>query len=117
MGQLNYRGYTGSVEYCAIDNSFYGKVLGMGRIGITYIGRSAKELKEDFEGAVDFYLETCAEEGTEPVKPFSGKLNLRMPSGLHESVAALARELGVSINEVINRAMTDYVAKMHAVHQ
>lgn len=118
MGQLKYKGYTGSVEYCAEDNSFYGKVLGMGRVGITYLGKSADELKADFEGAVDFYLETCAEEGTKPLKPYSGKLNLRMSSELHQKVAMTAMFIGESINDYINATLERDVERVaSANHQ
>lgn len=30
MGNLKYKGYTGSVEYSEEDNCLFGKVLGMG---------------------------------------------------------------------------------------
>lgn len=116
MGQLKYKGYTGSVEYCGEDNTLYGKVLGMGRVGITYLGQTPDELKKDFEGAIDFYIETCREEGTEPVKPYSGKMNLRMPSELHESIARVASALGVSINDTIIKGMEEFVSKPQFAH-
>lgn len=40
-----------------------------------------------------------------PVKPYSGKLNLRMPSELHARIAAYAAGAGTTINEFINRAI------------
>lgn len=45
----------------------YGKVLGINSL-ISYEGESVTELQRDFEGAVDDYLEVCAENGTEPEK-------------------------------------------------
>lgn len=59
MGALKYKGYTGSVEFSEEDNCLYGKVLGMGGICITYEGTSIDELRSDFEGAIDFYLDCC----------------------------------------------------------
>lgn len=44
-------------------------------------------------------------EGVMPVKPYSGKLNLRMPSELHARIAAYAAGAGTTINEFINRAI------------
>ena len=41
MGNLHYKGYTGSVEYDEEANSFYGMVLGLHRDGISYQGDSA----------------------------------------------------------------------------
>ena len=44
------------------DGIFYGKVMGI-RSLISYEGESAKELLDDFHGAIDDYLETCKAEG------------------------------------------------------
>ena len=105
MGNLHYKGYTGSVEYDEEANSFYGMVLGLHRDGIIYEGNSAEELKKDFEESIEDYLVHCKEKGKEPEKPFSGKTILRMPSELHQQAAAKARSIGISLNEFINRAV------------
>lgn len=62
---LEYKGYYGSVDYSSEDAVLYGKVLGINSL-ISYEGESVTELQQDFEGAVDDYLEVCAENGTEP---------------------------------------------------
>ena len=49
---MNYKGYVGSVEFSEADGLFYGKVLGI-RSLISYEGTNAKELVDDFHGAVD----------------------------------------------------------------
>jgi predicted HicB family RNase H-like nuclease len=54
-----------------------------------------------FQEAVDFYLETCAERGEQPNKPYSGKLLVRMPVETHEAVATMAEVHGKSINQWI----------------
>ena len=59
---LEYKGYYGSVEYSREDALLYGKVLGINSL-ISYEGESVAELQQDFEGAVDDYLEVCAENG------------------------------------------------------
>ena len=107
MGTLKYKGYTGSVEFSAEDNCLYGKVLGLNKDCITYEGDSISELREDFEGAVDSYLASCAERGVEPAKPYSGKLMVRMPSDLHGRVAMAAADMGTTINEYINRVLSN----------
>ena len=35
MGTMNYKGYTGSVDYSKEDNCLYGKVLGISKDNIT----------------------------------------------------------------------------------
>lgn len=109
MGTLQYKGYTGSVEYSADDNCLFGKVLGLNRDCITYEGESIGELKEDFEGAIDQYLQSCAERGVIPSKPYSGRFVIRMTSDLHWKVAMAAAETGTTINEFINKAVVKEV--------
>lgn len=108
MDYLEYKGYKGSVEYSKEDDCLFGKVQGMGnKVLILYEGTTIDELRKDFEEGVDSYLEGCKEDGIEPIKPFSGKLNLRMPSELHSRVAAFAASMGVTINDFINKAIVN----------
>lgn len=108
MGQLRYKGYVGSVEYSEEDNCLFGKVQGLdkGTI-ILYEGNTVEELKADFEGAIDGYLESCKDRGVEPKKSYSGKLNLRMTTELHSRVAAFAANTGMTINDFINKAISN----------
>ena len=108
MGQLRYKGYVGSVEYSEEDNCLFGKVQGLdkGTI-ILYEGNTVEELKTDFEGAIDSYLESCKDRGVEAKKSYSGKLNLRMTSELHSRVAAFAANTGMTINDFINKAIAN----------
>lgn len=53
---LEYKGYSGTVEYSADDNVLFGKVIGIKSL-ISYEGQSVDELRADFEYAVDEYLE------------------------------------------------------------
>ena len=50
---------------------------------ISYEGQNAKELINDFHGAVDEYLETCKEEGNESEVAYKGSLNIRISPNLH----------------------------------
>lgn len=106
---LKYKGYSGSVEYSQEDGCYEGCVQGLHGTLISYEGSSVDEIREDFEGAVDDYLVSCQERGIEPAKPYSGKLNLRMPSELHAAIAVAASSAGSTINEFINRSMADAV--------
>lgn len=105
MGLLNYKGYSGSVEYSPEDNCLFGKVQGLRKASILYEGQSVDEIRKDFEESIDFYLESCKERNVQPEKPYSGKLNLRMSPDLHSRVAAFASNAGTTINEFINKAI------------
>ena len=111
MSLLNYKGYTGSVEFSQEDNCLYGKVLGMKKDCISYEGETVSELLSDFERAVDEYLSSCKPRGVKPAKPYSGRLVFRMPSDLHSRVAATAAGLGMTINGFSNTAILDELSK------
>lgn len=115
MDFLEYKGYKGSVEYSREDDCLFGKVQGLHRNLITYEGNSVAELEADFRAGVDDYLAGCAEDSVLPEKPYSGRLNLRMTSDLHSQVAALAAKSGRTINEFINVAIANEVARETAI--
>lgn len=105
MGQLKYKGYTGSVEFSEDDNCLFGKVQGLRGTLISYEGTTIDEIRSDFEGAIDSYLESCKRRGIVPAKPYSGRLVVRTPSELHGRIAAAAAEAGTTINDYINKAL------------
>ena len=110
MGQLRYKGYTGSVEYSDEDKCLFGKVQGLHGTLISYEGTTIDEITDDFHEAVDAYLASCEERGIAPAKPYSGKLVLRMPSELHGLVAYAATTAGTTINDFINKAVSNELA-------
>ena len=57
--EMEYKGYTGSVEFSEADGLFYGKVIGI-RALVSYEGHTLQELADDFHAAVDDYL-NCSE--------------------------------------------------------
>ena len=71
----------------------------------TFEATDAKQLRREFERSIDEYLAWCEEDGVEPRKPFSGKLNVRLGSELHAAVAAAAR--GMSINAWIVQVLRE----------
>ena len=60
---MEYKNYVGSVEFSEEDSLFFGRVLGI-RALVSYEGENARDLVEDFHGAVDDYLALCEAEGT-----------------------------------------------------
>ena len=107
---IEYRGYTGSVEFTEEDDVFFGKVQGI-RSVISYEGETAQELLNDFHGAVDDYLSFCAAEGKEPEKPYKGSFNIRISPELHRQLAMNAAEQQISLNSYIEKALQACVAE------
>lgn len=110
MDYLEYKGYKGTVGYSKEDDCLVGKVIGMHTDLIIYEGKTLSDLKEDFQNAIDSYIESCIANGIAPRKPFSGKLILRMPSELHGRIAMAAADNGATINEFINRTLSSALA-------
>lgn len=101
---MEYKGYVGSVEFSEEDALFYGKVLGI-RALISYEGTSAAELVADFHGAVDDYLELCAQSGTEPEKAYKGSFNVRISPELHKQAVIAAMSQNMSLNSFVETSI------------
>lgn len=71
MDAMEYKGYTGSIEFSAEDGIYFGKIIGI-RSLISYEGETAKELLEDFHGVVDDYLTLCEENGIVTETTYNG---------------------------------------------
>jgi predicted HicB family RNase H-like nuclease len=80
---LNYKGYTGRVEYDVEAKLFHGEVLNIKDV-ITFQGKSVDEIERAFRESIDDYLDFCKSRGEAPEKPFSGKFVLRLPPDLHQ---------------------------------
>ncbi len=113
MDYLEYKGYKGSVEYSKADDRLFGKVLGMSKDLILYEGDTISELRADFETGIDNYITGCEADGVEPRRPYSGTLNIRIPSELHGRIAMLASEAGVTINGFIRKALESQLKLAH----
>lgn len=101
---MEYRGYTGSVEYSAEDNLLFGRLVGI-RDRVLFDGEDVKTLRHNFQGAVDEYLSFCEAEGKAPDKPFKGSLNIRIPSALHRQLSLAAEHSHKSLNSVISERL------------
>ena len=110
MKNLEYKGYTGNIEYSSEDSLLYGKVLGVRGL-ISYEGETGKGLESDFREAVDTYLSDCKDSGIEPEKPFKGSFNVRIPANLHQRAALLAMDAKVSLNNFVAEAIRLRVQK------
>ncbi|HMS69805.1 MAG: type II toxin-antitoxin system HicB family antitoxin [Saprospiraceae bacterium] len=100
MKNLEYKGYTGTIEYSHEDQLFYGKVIGIKSL-ISYEGATGPELEADFKESIDDYLSDCVEMNIKSEKPFKGSFNVRIPTELHKEAAIKAQELNTSLNSFV----------------
>ncbi len=105
---MEYRGYVAAVEFDESAEILHGRVVNSGSYPIaTFEAKDTNALRREFERSIDEYLAWCEEDGVEPRKPFSGKLNVRLGSELHGAVASAAAEEGMSINSWIVEALRE----------
>ncbi len=97
MFVMQYKDYTGQVEFDDEAGFFHGHVVNL-RDVITFQGTSVAELREAFADSVEDYLEFCAELGEAPEKPVSGKFVLRVSPELHRQIVDAAAREGKSLN-------------------
>ena len=98
MKTMTYQGYAARIEYSDEDGCFVGHVAGI-RDVIGFHGEAVAELRAAFEEAVDDYLQTCAQLGRPPQRPYSGRLMLRIPPEVHAHAAMMAEARGKSLNQ------------------
>lgn len=105
---MEYKGYLGSVEFSEEDALFYGKVLGI-RALVSYEGNNAQELIADFHGAVDDYLELCAQRGKEPERAYKGSFNVRISPELHKQAVVAAMSRNMTLNSFVESSIAQAV--------
>jgi len=103
---MEYKGYTATVEFDESVGRLHGRVVNSGPYPIvTFEATDVEGIQREFHCSIDEYLESCKEDGIEPRKPFSGKLNVRLGPTLHQRVARSAAESGLSLNSWIVQAL------------
>ena len=108
MDLLKYKDYEGTAELDMTRRVCRGRILFIDDV-VTYEAASPEFLQQEFEAAVDDYLQTCLRVGKEPQRPFKGLFNVRVPAPLHRSAALRATRDGISLNEVVVSALTSYL--------
>jgi len=97
---MNYKGYTGHVEFDDGAKIFHGEVLDTKDV-ITFQGQSADEIESALHDSIDDYLDFCEERNEKPDKPFSGKFVVRVSPSLHHQIYLKAVQSGKSLNKWI----------------
>jgi predicted HicB family RNase H-like nuclease len=109
---MEYKGYIGTVEYDPEAGIFHGDVINT-RDVVTFQGTTVEEIERAFKDSIDDYITWCKEEGVEPEKPYSGKFNVRLSPELHRETAIAAKKLKISINNFVEKAITDELSMIH----
>ena len=105
---IEYKGYTGVIEYDDELEVFSGHVIGLNDT-IYFEGRDAGELKQSMHEAVDRYVALCERRGKSPDKPYSGKFVLRVDPAVHRALATGAAANRVSMNTYVGERLKEIV--------
>ena len=109
MNILKYKDYEGTTEIDMERMVCRGKILFISDL-VTYEADSPKQLQNEFEAAVDDYIETCAEIGRDPQKSLKGQFNVRIPPSLHKLATLRAVQDDVSLNDIVVKSMEAYLS-------
>ncbi len=101
---LRYHDFIGSVHFSAEDECFFGKIEGIDDL-VTFEGRDVAELKKAFHAAVEDYIGLCRKAGKPLHKSCKGSFNVRMTAELHQKAARKSALLGISLNQLVQRAV------------
>ena len=108
MDILKYKDYEGTAELDMIRGICRGKILFINDL-VTYEAELPAKLQNEFEAAVDDYIETCAALDREPQKSLKGQFNVRIPQSLHKAAALRALVDSISLNDVVVRSLDAFV--------
>ena len=101
---LSYKGFYGSVNFSAADEVFYGKVEGVHDL-VSFEGATVKELKQDFQKAVEDYILFCKKKGNPVQKSLMGSFNIRIKPDIHQRAAIVALQKNISLNQLVQQAI------------
>lgn len=109
---IEYKGYTGVIEFDPSIDAFHGRVVGLQDV-VTFEGRSLDELRREMAESVEDYLELCAETGKDPERPYRGEFLVRTTPELHRAAATEAEASSMSLNAWVEAAIARVVEEVH----
>ena len=101
------------IEYWLIPtfwctDSIRGEFFGLhGGADFYAIDIDVDNLKREGAASLQVCIDMCREDGAEPARPFSGKLDLRQSPGLHVEIAAEGKSLNRWTNDESRSSVAD----------
>ena len=97
------------VVYDEENAEFFGSVTG-GRDGITFIGSTPAQVKEEFRISFDDYLKFCAERGRMPDETFTGAMESIVVAEVNQAADAAAGPGGMTLDEWLGETVEQAAA-------
>lgn len=108
---LVYKDFIGSVHFSAEDQCFFGKIEGVDDL-VTFEGRNVDELERAFRDAVEDYARLCKAASKPLHKSYKGSFNVRVTAEIHQKAARKSALLGISLNQLVQRALEKEVREL-----
>ncbi len=107
---LEYKGYSGTVEFNADDETFFGRIAGI-RDVVSFEADSVAKLKKSFREAVEDYIETCEKLNKHPDKEYKGSFNVRIKPKIHRLAVIKSAAMKMSLNQFVEVVLEKEVSK------
>ena len=96
---IEYKGYVASVEYDDSVGRLHGRVVNSGPYPIaTFEATDVEGIRDEFRRSTAEYLASWEADGVGPMKPFSGRLNVRLGPAVHQEIARPPPAEGTTIH-------------------
>ena len=106
--RYEYKGYSTEIQFSAEGQLLYGKIDGIADY-VDFESASPTEIEQEFHRAVDDYLAFCQQMGKVPDKAYKGSFNVRISPDLHKRAVSCANLQHISLNKVVENALTAYI--------
>ena len=93
MNTIQYKGFTGTIEYSSEDGCLIGQVLNADNAVIVYEGQSVDEITQMFHQAVDEYIQD------------NQHIEISLPVDIQQKIATLAASRGQTPNEFVRKTL------------
>jgi len=97
---INHDGYIATISVDFETGLIHGQVINT-RDVLTFAAPTLPELESEFAATIADYIEWCKAEGSQPERPYSGTISLRLTPEIHRMAAVRAAEANISLNSWI----------------
>ncbi|QCP54651.1 type II toxin-antitoxin system HicB family antitoxin [Trinickia violacea] len=104
MNILTIANHRAVVTYDPETDMLRGEFLGLNG-GADFYASDIATLKAEGARSLAAFLEVCKENGIDPIRHFSGRFNARINPELHARAVEAAAAEGISLNQLIERAI------------
>ena len=93
MNTIQYKGFTGTIEYSSEDDCLIGQVLNVQNAVIVYEGQSVAEITAMFHQAVDEYIQD------------NQQIEISLPVDIQQKIDQIAAQKGQTPNEFVRQTI------------